>query len=275
MKKIFLISFLFTIMIFCQSQKPRIQLLNDLDVDYKLLDGTGFSYEEFLTEKYYGNLIKQFEMVFSEHWNSISKIDGIFSIEYMFYVNEKGLIDKAKRLDIIYQPILPKIFINKIEPELLEKLSAINLWRFEKNGKKNKYRFVFGFNIGRDRNNKMTFSSSFSLDKFNYSNNFFSSKSVSNENVLHQDAVPKLLEMPIPAYPEDAKKAGLEGKVFIKVTVDEFGHVEEAVIVEGVSPSLNKAAVEAVKLANFKAGTKKNKPAKMETIIPIQFDLDK
>ena len=48
-------------------------------------------------------------------------------------------------------------------------------------------------------------------------------------------------------YPEEAKKAQITGKVFIKAVIDVEGNVKEASIIEGVHELLNKAAVDAVK----------------------------
>ena len=75
-------------------------------------------------------------------------------------------------------------------------------------------------------------------------------------------------------YPEQAKKAQITGKVFVKAVIDVEGNVKEASIIEGVHELLNKAAIDAVKKTKFKPGMKDGKPVDVEVTIPISFKLN-
>ncbi len=74
-------------------------------------------------------------------------------------------------------------------------------------------------------------------------------------------------------YPEIAKRAGIEGKVYVKAYVDEKGNVTKAEVVKGLGAGLDEAAVEAVKETKFKPGKQRGKPVKVQVMIPIVFKL--
>jgi len=63
---------------------------------------------------------------------------------------------------------------------------------------------------------------------------------------------PVVVSKPPPEYPELARKAGLEGRVFVKAWIDINGDVKRVVLMKGVSEALDKAAVEAAYRAKFK-----------------------
>ncbi|MBK7104512.1 MAG: energy transducer TonB [Ignavibacteriae bacterium] len=75
-------------------------------------------------------------------------------------------------------------------------------------------------------------------------------------------------------YPESSKKEGVEGKVFVKVIIDENGNVESAEVEKGVNKELDEAAISAIKLTKFTPGEKDGKFVKAEVTIPIKFKLD-
>lgn len=72
-------------------------------------------------------------------------------------------------------------------------------------------------------------------------------------------------------YPQTAKDAGIEGKVFVKAIIDEQGNVTETSIIKSVNEDCDKAAMDAIKKTKFIPGTKDNKPVKAEVVIPIMF----
>lgn len=77
-----------------------------------------------------------------------------------------------------------------------------------------------------------------------------------------------------PEYPELARKAGIEGRVTVKVLIGTKGNVEKVEIVKG-NPMLNDAAVEAAKNAQFKPGKQRDRFVKVWMTIPIDFKLRK
>lgn len=74
-------------------------------------------------------------------------------------------------------------------------------------------------------------------------------------------------------YPVSAKEAGVEGKVFVKVIIDEQGNVTETSIQKSVNEDCDKAAMDAIKKTKFTPGIKDNKPVKAEVVIPVMFKL--
>lgn len=74
-------------------------------------------------------------------------------------------------------------------------------------------------------------------------------------------------------YPEIARKAGIEGSVFIQFVVDEKGNVIDPVVTRGIGGGCNEAALEAVRKAKFKPGMQRGKPVKVQYNLPIRFRL--
>lgn len=74
-------------------------------------------------------------------------------------------------------------------------------------------------------------------------------------------------------YPEIAKRAGVEGKVYVLAFVDENGDVTKAEIIKGLGAGLDEEALNAVRLTKFKPGKQRGKPVKVQVSIPIIFKL--
>jgi protein TonB len=74
-------------------------------------------------------------------------------------------------------------------------------------------------------------------------------------------------------YPEFAKKAGIEGRVFVQFVVDENGNVQDPKVTRGVHKLLNEEAVRAVKQMKFKPGKQRGKAVKVQMSLPVTFRL--
>ncbi|PID59687.1 MAG: energy transducer TonB [Ignavibacteriae bacterium] len=75
-------------------------------------------------------------------------------------------------------------------------------------------------------------------------------------------------------YPEIAKRAGVQGRVFVKAFVDETGTVRKAEVVKGIGAGCDEAAVAAVMKTRFSPGEQRGKPVKVQVSIPILFKLN-
>lgn len=75
-------------------------------------------------------------------------------------------------------------------------------------------------------------------------------------------------------YPADAKKNGVEGKVFVRAIISETGIVKSAEIERGAHKLLNEAALDAVRKTKFEPGEKEGKKIEAQVVIPIMFKLD-
>jgi TonB family protein len=91
---------------------------------------------------------------------------------------------------------------------------------------------------------------------------------------LRVDKSPEMIKAPVPVYPTKAKMQAIEGKVFLKLLIDEKGNVVKSKIDRGVNPLLDKAALEAAKGAKFSPALIKDKPVKVWVVLPIAFKLD-
>jgi periplasmic protein TonB len=74
-------------------------------------------------------------------------------------------------------------------------------------------------------------------------------------------------------YPEIAKRAGVEGKVYVLAFVDESGNVTKAQVLKGIGAGCDEAALDAVLKTKFKPGKQRGKPVKVQVSIPIIFKL--
>ena len=76
-------------------------------------------------------------------------------------------------------------------------------------------------------------------------------------------------------YPDEAKKNGIQGKVFVSFVVDEQGKVTNAKIERGVEPSLDKESLRVVnELKTWIPGKEKGKVVKVAYTIPINYALN-
>ncbi len=77
-------------------------------------------------------------------------------------------------------------------------------------------------------------------------------------------------------YPEAAKKAGKEGKAFVKFTVDENGKVVNPALLKDPGFGMGEEAIRVVNsLPDWKPGTKDGKTAAIELTLPFVFALEK
>lgn len=75
-------------------------------------------------------------------------------------------------------------------------------------------------------------------------------------------------------YPELAKRAGIEGRVFVKAYINEEGNVVKAEVIKSAHEVLDSAALNAVLKTKFKPGIQNGKKIKTQVSIPIVFKLN-
>lgn len=101
-------------------------------------------------------------------------------------------------------------------------------------------------------------------------------------NTFAQEEKPDVMPEPIGGveaimknvvYPESAKEEGIQGKVIVKLIVDEKGNVSSTEVVQSVNKELDNAAVDAINKTKFTPAMKDNNPVKCEIAIPVQFKL--
>jgi TonB family protein len=76
-------------------------------------------------------------------------------------------------------------------------------------------------------------------------------------------------------YPDQARKAGVEGKVYIEFVVDKNGEVKEAKVLKGIGAGCDKEALHVVANSpNWTPAVHEGKTVNMKMVLPITFALD-
>ncbi len=84
---------------------------------------------------------------------------------------------------------------------------------------------------------------------------------------------PKPVKLDRPEYTEEARAAGIEGKVRVELTVDATGAVKQAKVLESLGHGLDEAALRAVQEAVFEPAVQCGKPVSATFVVSIRFSL--
>jgi TonB family protein len=86
---------------------------------------------------------------------------------------------------------------------------------------------------------------------------------------------PEVIHKVDPAYPDEARRAGLQGEVVVEVIIDEKGLVEEAKVVKAIedAPMLGEAAVKAIRQWEFAPAKVDGSATKVISTITVRFRL--
>lgn len=74
-------------------------------------------------------------------------------------------------------------------------------------------------------------------------------------------------------YPEDARRAGIEGRVIVQFVVDERGAVTQEVVIRSPNELLSEAALAAIRQQRFVPGLQRGRPVKVRFALPVTFRL--
>ncbi|MCF8428357.1 MAG: energy transducer TonB [Bacteroidia bacterium] len=74
-------------------------------------------------------------------------------------------------------------------------------------------------------------------------------------------------------YPELAKRAGVQGRVYVKAFVDNNGIVRKVEIIKGIGAGCDEAAMKAVQDTKFNPGQQRGRNVNVQVNIPIIFGL--
>lgn len=84
---------------------------------------------------------------------------------------------------------------------------------------------------------------------------------------------PKLIESAKPEYPEIAKRAGITGKIFVKVLVDKEGTPKKAIVIKSESELFNQSAIDAALKSKFTPAINKGEAIAVWIVLPYKFSL--
>jgi TonB family protein len=172
------------------------------------------------------------------------------NLEYVLYVNEKGNVNKIK---------VEKGPNNKYTDVIV---NTVKDWKFdpaEKDGKAVKSQYKWAYDGGVQ---------TISGEPINV-NDYALSVSRMAQPIGGIAGIEKVLR-----YPELAKRAGVEGKVYVKAFINENGDVDATEILKGAAAGLDEAAEKAISETKFKPGMQDGKPVKVQVVIPIFFKLN-
>ena len=240
--KLFFLILLFIVPFGCKEEK-QIEVIPDYDKIYFPLNTVDQTPQ--LLESNEEELIKNIN---SELAMIEDSSDRTISLDYNFMLNENGTVDKVE----ITQGNNKKI--NNLV------LSSIKNWRFKsgiKDGKNVKSQYRWKFHSGDKE-----------IIKHINEGDYFVAVEEMPEPIGGMYSIQSKIK-----YPEIAKRAGIEGKVYVLALIDEDGNVASARIIKGIGAGCDEAALDAVTQTKFKPGRQKGKPVKVQVSIPIVFKL--
>jgi protein TonB len=84
---------------------------------------------------------------------------------------------------------------------------------------------------------------------------------------------PRIIKQVLPAYPEMAVRAGLEGTVWVKILIDREGVPVRAVVIKSTTELFDQPAVDAAMKFRFTPAIMNQGPVKVWVSIPFRFQL--
>lgn len=262
MKKIitvFLIISLLTGTYSCQ-QKKKVVLLPNTEKEYTVIKSNPWERKKEDVFSFDFDVIKKWSKAIKEVQKRIKTDKDSEDFEYALYVNESGQIDKVKPL---------KSSFPEIDQFLAEQMGNWQMETHIVNGKPHKYRIDLNFTVWKNRKGIM---------------NVINANFPIIDNYEGEDFITVADKMPIPIggiraiqekihYPEIAKRAGIEGRVYVKAFIDKEGNVAAAQIIKGIGAGCDESAIKAVKETKFIPASSKGKKVGAQVAVPIQFKL--
>lgn len=84
---------------------------------------------------------------------------------------------------------------------------------------------------------------------------------------------PRFLHREMPMYPLIARRVGKEGRVLLRLTIDEKGNLLNVEVLESAGYGFTEAAIEAVKKSTFLPAKIDGKPVMAKALLPVKFRL--
>jgi TonB family protein len=271
--KIILILAIILVVIGCEEKGNKVEILNNPELNY-------FTDEEVDTpailtkddwQKENSEVLAIGEAIRQKNSNFPDKI----ALNFRIFVSNEGEVVAIKNLK------KPNQETKIIENEFLKKFAELLSGKIDKPAQKNgaSVNYRKDFKIGFE-----TFNDSLRIFLPDFLTSETNLRSPNYDQLIEKDFFTAVEEMPKPIgginaiaqnvrYPDIAKRAGIEGRVFVKALIDETGSVVGTSIIRGIGAGCDQAAMEAVMQSKFKPGRQKGKPVKVQVTIPILFKL--
>ncbi len=281
MKKMILI-LLAIVMLFGCEEKKEIEFVPDIDMQYlpvNMVTQIAKPEKEPLS-------LPLEEIIKEIHQKENPNENVLYPIYVRLYINEKGEIDKVKLLrhhlgtvsksypkqkykEIIYSES------ENIIRKALPKMSKLKFTPAINNGKAVKMRADVKVIYYADRNGNVTVDKE--KMKIEYAKSDFSDPVegiffVAVEKMPEPIGGIKAIQENI-VYPDIAKRAGIQGRVYVKAYVDSTGRVVKTETIRGIGGGCDEVAEDAVKKIKFIPGTERGKPVGVQVTVPILFKL--
>jgi len=262
----------------CEKKKEGIELVPNLDKIYISSDSLFFPTKEpkYLIDNIKKDIIEAVKTLrggglketlpLPDQGKNI-KPTILYEIDLRLYINENGKVDKVKDIESGL-PDLEKGETEYIDREKLDKalISKMGNWKFELGtfkGRKVKYWKDFKVNV------ILKPDGTYKIENMDFFSN------IQNPNTFVQvDKPPQIVKSAAPIYPELAKRAGVEGKVFLKIFVDSLGNPIKAIIIKSDNNVFNQVSIDAAMKYKFTPAIKDKKPIGIWVVIPFMYTLD-
>ncbi|MFQ3573844.1 MAG: energy transducer TonB, partial [Thermodesulfovibrionales bacterium] len=86
---------------------------------------------------------------------------------------------------------------------------------------------------------------------------------------------PRFINRVMPTYPLVARRLGKEGRVVLRLTIDDSGKLVNVDVIESAGYGFTESAIEAVRQSTFAPANKDGKPVISRALLPISFRLKK
>ena len=86
---------------------------------------------------------------------------------------------------------------------------------------------------------------------------------------------PQIISQPIPKYPELAQRAGIEGRVIVRIWVDKDGKPHKAIVMKSDAEIFNQPAIDAAMATRFTPAIMNKGPVAVWVVIPYTFKLNR
>jgi TonB family protein len=83
----------------------------------------------------------------------------------------------------------------------------------------------------------------------------------------------EIISKPVPVYPEEARRLGIEGEVWLEVRFESTGRLQVVRVVRGLGHGLDEAAIQAAQQIRFKPARRDGQPADSTGVLHISFQI--
>lgn len=277
MKNLLLIFISALILIACGEKKKEVTVIPDYEAVY--LSPGRLDVPAFIGDQI-GTTVDETAIKSAEKFSKEINEQTLFYFDVNIYINESGKVDAVQfkertppKTDI--QKVNPKQYFDQLKDNLV---NTMNDWVFNPgliNGAAVKSSLAFTVSILVDKSGEVE--QNIKFGEFpppppppNFTKDvYFAAVEEMPEPIGGMQAVQKHI-----TYPELARKAGIQGRVFVRAYIDENGDVSKAEILKGIGAGCDEVSLEAVYKTKFNPGKQRGENVKVQVTIPIVFKLD-